>query len=57
MADLNVSFNVECEVCGDDLQAHFKNGLLIVTPCERCLSDSYDEGYDAGEHDSSDYVD
>jgi len=62
MADLSFEIGVVCEKCGKDLSASFdeRKGALIVEPCEKCMSESdeegysrgYDEGYDVGKEES-----
>ena len=47
MAEIEVS--VECEKCGAVLDATVKYGSEIhVTPCESCMSEERNRGYDDG---------
>lgn len=47
-----MKFEVEVEVfctCGDELTVkRVGDGTLNVEPCDRCLTDKYNEGYDEG---------
>ncbi len=40
---------VVCSYCGDFLSAYEdEDGDIIVSPCRRCLGDSYNDGYERG---------
>jgi hypothetical protein len=50
MADIEVS--VECQVCGKALDADVRHGNEIyVPPCETCLLESYNDGYDTAKRE------
>jgi Zn finger protein HypA/HybF involved in hydrogenase expression len=44
----NMDIEVECEKCGLSLKAKLNKGqdTLSVEPCDGCMSDSYNDGYD-----------
>lgn len=48
-----VEFEVWCARCGAGLcgQCHDVSGGIKVDPCEHCLEQEYDEGYDRGSYD------
>jgi DNA replicative helicase MCM subunit Mcm2 (Cdc46/Mcm family) len=43
---VEVSFYIECSECGRDLDARVQAETVIVTPCERCMKNKYQEGFD-----------
>jgi len=50
MSDITFDIGVVCERCGNDLSALYdeRKGNLIVEPCDKCLNEADDEGYDRG---------
>ncbi len=52
--DLNVGFDVECATCGATVKATMNRNqdTLSVEPCEGCLQDKYNEGYDDAEKEA-----
>jgi len=50
MPVLEIDLDVYCS-CGNGLcrQSNIKNNTVTVEPCEKCLSDKYDRGYEEGE--------
>lgn len=45
-----VSFDleVECSDCGSSLGASFRNGILKVDNCEKCVESEKEKSFDAG---------
>jgi hypothetical protein len=54
MADIKVDLEALC-TCGDELIIKPTNhaGQFVVTPCDRCLLDKFNEGYDVGHKEAS----
>ena len=60
MADVSIeiSFDIVCQHCGAILDAEYRGkGFLVkdeltVYPCEKCLNDKYDEGFEQGQLDT-----
>jgi hypothetical protein len=46
--DLNIGFDVQCDVCGATLDCKMNRtqDTLSVKPCAECMVDSYNDGYD-----------
>ena len=62
MPSFEVEFEVFCS-CGEGLCNQATGGqssyptrspIITVEPCQKCLSDKYDEGYDKGYNDGYD---
>ena len=50
MPEIEVSFDLECALCGGDLAVdlgHYRT-TFKVTPCPACFATERDEGYNAG---------
>ncbi len=62
----DIEINVECNECGESLEADYSSGDLYITPCQICLDEvveetlddidtikqeSYDEGYQAAKEE------
>ena len=50
---VELSFECWCGSCGAPMCAnvnarHYRANSFNIEPCEKCLSDKYDEGYSAG---------
>lgn len=55
MAEITVVYEAVCEKCGAFLDVKTRDGRggpeIVVTPCEKCRSVAYDEGYKQAEED------
>jgi len=60
--EITVAVELRCKECGDELSFEFDQyNEFEVEPCERCLKEAsesgYDEGYQKGESDAQDHFD
>ena len=53
--DLNIGFDVECDICGATLDCKMNRGqdTLAVKPCSDCFQDKYNEGFDEGKKEEN----
>ncbi|MHC4704179.1 MAG: hypothetical protein ACYTFQ_26770 [Planctomycetota bacterium] len=54
MADVTVEIDVDCLECGETLKTDSYKGMILVTPCSKCLAEARREGYDEGYEDAED---
>ncbi len=45
---VDISIDTVCNLCGKAVEVDYLGYELVVTPCEKCLDDKYDEGYEVG---------
>ncbi len=45
---VDISIDTICNICGKDVEAGYLGYDLFITPCEKCLEDKWQEGYETG---------
>ncbi len=52
--EVYVSFAVDvaCNLCGEELHAVYGVAQIMIDPCEKCMSNATDAGYEKAEADN-----
>ncbi len=48
----NITFEVYCNECGNEVEAHETNLSVSIEPCRKCIEEAFEEGKETGKVES-----